>query len=283
MPPGESNVDLMGFQRGAHRDGPHVCSQFTITPMKAGVWNWNATEALFCTCGRPATEHVVVKDLCEAAKARAKPPAKQRMHQPAGDPMQWRPQPPASVVDDTGLQLLDEANDPLAFHSGIRLVPATTPPSAPAAPQLKPQPVGAEAAQPDDYAEYLEWKKAREQAKQREDENEAFKREVEAMVRAKVAADSRSAAPNGDGAGDGGGGRGGQQPARAWAGVAELLREAELPQYTEAFERECVEPSQLAELLRLQGKEALDAVLKEAGVRSIGHRIKIGNVLSDSR
>lgn len=271
--PLESNVDMMGFQRGAHRDGPHVCARFTLTPMKAGVWNWNATEALFCTCGRVATEHLVVKDLCDAAKTRQNPPAKQPMIQPI-DVTQWRPRPLASVVDDTGLQLLDEANDPLAFHDGARLATATVAPSAPAAQlQLQP-PATTETAQPDDYQDYLEWKKAREQAKQLEDENEAFKREVEAMVRTKVAADSRPAVPS-----QHGGDAHPAQPGRGWADAAELLREAGLPQYTEAFERECIEPSQLAELLRLQGKQALDAVLKEAGVMRFGHRIKIGNLL----
>ena len=62
--------------------------------------------------------------------------------------------------------------------------------------------------------------------------------------------------------------------------VGELLQHAGLPQYLAGFEREALEPSQLSALLRLQGKEALDAVLKEAGVDSMGHRIKLANLLA---
>ena len=42
--------------------------------------------------------------------------------------------------------------------------------------------------------------------------------------------------------------------AKQWADSAALLAEAGLPQYAVAFERECLEPAQLVELLRLQAR-----------------------------
>ena len=49
-----------------------------------------------------------------------------------------------------------------------------------------------------------------------------------------------------------------------------------------AFEQEAMEISVLVTLARSEGKEALDEALKEVGVKSVGHRLKIFAALQAS-
>ena len=49
--------------------------------------------------------------------------------------------------------------------------------------------------------------------------------------------------------------------------------------YAPRFEAEALELPVLIQLARSDGKEALDEALKEMGVRSVGHRLKIFSAL----
>jgi len=64
-------------------------------------------------------------------------------------------------------------------------------------------------------------------------------------------------------------------PEGAPADVAEMLTRLNLPQYVDKFEEEGMEMGVLIALARGDGKDALDDALKEAGVKSVGHRLKI--------
>ena len=57
--------------------------------------------------------------------------------------------------------------------------------------------------------------------------------------------------------------------------VKEMLGSLGLERYLAKFEEEEMEMSVLIALARSEGKEALDEALKEVGVSSIGHRLKI--------
>ena len=57
--------------------------------------------------------------------------------------------------------------------------------------------------------------------------------------------------------------------------MSDLLATLNLAQYAPQFEAEGMELAVLAALARGEGKDALDEALKEVGVRSVGHRLKI--------
>ena len=63
------DVDIMGVQRGAHRDGPDICPKFQFkipggkNPDGSVLWGWNDAAAASCAnCGRRDLEHVVIRD-----------------------------------------------------------------------------------------------------------------------------------------------------------------------------------------------------------------------------
>ena len=68
--------------------------------------------------------------------------------------------------------------------------------------------------------------------------------------------------------------------AYAHLAVAELLAKLQLPQYIAAFEEEAVDFQTLALVQSRQGGAALDEALRELGVRSKGHRLKIQAALA---
>ena len=100
------------------------------------------------------------------------------------------------------------------------------------------------------------------------DETERFKLEVERMVKEQLAKEKLSmlSAP----------------VAGAPRSTKELLLSLGLEQYVRAFEQEAMEISVLVTLARSEGKEALDEALKEVGVKSVGHRLKIFAALQAS-
>ena len=63
--------------------------------------------------------------------------------------------------------------------------------------------------------------------------------------------------------------------AGAPSSVKELLTALGLEQYLGKFKEEEMEIGVLVTLARSKGKDALDEALKEIGVKSIGHRLKI--------
>ena len=121
--------------------------------------------------------------------------------------------------------------------------------------------------------------------------NEAFKREVERMVREaslkeELAARAKpstslatlptAAAPLVLEAKD----LSGATVAKdTFADTAALLSSVGLSQYRSVFEQEEMDPNTLIEVLQQQGKASLDEALKELGVKSMGHRLKMINAL----
>ena len=106
------------------------------------------------------------------------------------------------------------------------------------------------------------------------DYNDAFKKEVERMVQERLlterlaAKEAEEAAPPPPG---------GVAAQCSFEDAAGLLNSLGLPQYIDGFEREAMDPPTLVEVLQQQGKAALDDALKELGVKSMGHRLKIIN------
>jgi hypothetical protein len=66
----------------------------------------------------------------------------------------------------------------------------------------------------------------------------------------------------------------------AHADVASLLRSLSLPQYIEEFEEQEMELDVMRDVALKQGRGALDECLKELGVKSMGHRLRIMNELA---
>lgn len=121
--------------------------------------------------------------------------------------------------------------------------------------------------------------------------NEAFKREVERMVReaslkeelaarakprTSLATPPTAAAPLVLEAKDL---SGATVPMDTFADTAALLNSVGLSQYRSVFEQEEMDPNTLIEVLQQQGKASLDEALKELGVKSMGHRLKMINAL----
>jgi len=68
-------------------------------------------------------------------------------------------------------------------------------------------------------------------------------------------------------------------PRDTFADTAALLSSVGLSQYRSVFEQEEMDPNTLIEVLQQQGKASLDEALKELGVKSMGHRLKMINAL----
>jgi hypothetical protein len=62
--------------------------------------------------------------------------------------------------------------------------------------------------------------------------------------------------------------------------ISELLVSIGLPQYVATFEEEEMELNVMADVMKRQGRAAMDEVLKDLGVASMGHRTKITNALA---
>ena len=68
-------------------------------------------------------------------------------------------------------------------------------------------------------------------------------------------------------------------PKGKFADAAALPSSVNLSQYQAQFEEEAMDPDTLIEVLEQQGKASLDEALKELGIKSMGHRLKIINAL----
>ena len=64
-----------------------------------------------------------------------------------------------------------------------------------------------------------------------------------------------------------------------FADAAALLRSVSMEKYLPVFEEEAMDPNTLIEVLQQQGRQALDDALKELGIKSMGHRLKIINAM----
>jgi len=269
MPTYEKDVDILGYKRGAHKDGVDVCAGFRFfipggtDEQGQKLWGWNDVRGVNCArCGMRDVDHVVLRDTVESQRKREKAQAKVQTE--AAVPTQQSVAPvaaerPASLLAADPLDLansdpwmLTADNDPLAKAGYER--PAPAPPPAPVPRPTMTAPVPAADVATGDA--------------------DPFKAEVEAMIAASVAADRASSSVAAEklkaltAA-----------PPDAPASVAELLSTLGLSRYTEAFEQEALDLPTLVQCARSEGKDALDEALKEVGVSSIGHRLKIFSAL----
>ena len=196
--------DLDGYIRGAHQDGEDVCPGFVFhlpgssSTADHKVWGWNDTESFYCErCKRHANEHVVLKEpkkieavfKKERMPVKAPPPLADATAANPGETAQRRAREAEQAAffnagyDPSGM--LNEMNDPLAVN-------ARPPPPKPPPPPPPPPPVAEvlsfAAAQPvptavGDLAEGVQDPALQELLARDAIANEAFKREVERMVR----------------------------------------------------------------------------------------------------
>ena len=64
-----------------------------------------------------------------------------------------------------------------------------------------------------------------------------------------------------------------------FADAAALLSSVGLERYQQVFDDEEMDPDTLIEVLQQQGKSSLEEALKELGIKSMGHRLKIINAM----
>ncbi|KAL3919265.1 MAG: hypothetical protein SGPRY_005694 [Prymnesium sp.] len=251
----------VGFQRGAHVDDPQICSQYEYkvpggkNPDGSALFGWNDVGAVFCLrCGHRDTEHTLVRDTIERSSRRtstkgeaAHPLAHKRAVPHA--PMQSDVEQLSRAVAST-MQLYElepGVADPLAVlayedakreheEMSVRLAVARSEKTSNALPDQR--------EDDDQVAE----------TSCLPDENERFKAEVDLFIKQSQVASPTGAklealrAP---------------PPEGVAADVGELLKQLNLEQYIENFEKEGMELPVLLALARGDGKEALDAALKE--------------------
>lgn len=272
----KSNEDLSGYLRGAHVDGAAICAQyvFQIPGQKKGVWGWNDTSAFYCaSCGRLADEHVVLKEppplevprpKIKAAAARVDLNISQEaIEQTRADREQL------ATAYRTDFEMLDESIDPLSIAAQApHQKPPQPPPPLPleqAVPSLT-HPSSAAGAvagalHSEQVAANVSAQLAREAAY-----NDAFKVEVERMVRESLAQERQQEQL--------------EKPLGNAVPIAKFLDDIGLPQYVAQFEDEAMDTETLAEVMQHQGRQALEEVLDELGVKSKGHRMKIANAVA---
>ena len=67
----KGDIDIMGVQRGAHKDGEHICPKF-VFKVPGGVqedgtplWGWNDADGARCArCKQRDLDHIVIRDYC---------------------------------------------------------------------------------------------------------------------------------------------------------------------------------------------------------------------------
>ena len=332
--------DLNGYIRGAHQDGEDICPQFLFhmpgsssTPERA-VWGWNDIAAFDCDrCKRPATEHIVIKapapyDPGKNLETKIKGISGKTGEAITLDGGGPTIRSPTDMLPDTEERkkreaeaaafinagyspdgMLDESNDPLAVNARPKPKKSQPPPQQPAPslqpaprPAAQPAPAAPMPTAPADLAEGVQDPALQELLARDAAANDAFKREVERMVReanreqelkARAGAAGSATATAGGAAGSGGGGGGGgggivenkdlsgcTVPIGTFADASALLSSVSLAdKYLTVFEEEAMDPDTLIEVLQQQGRSALEDALKELGIKSMGHRLKIINAL----
>jgi len=309
------NEDLNGYIRGAHKGGPEICDGYEFhlpgsssTPDKV-IWGWNDIASFDCEkCKLPAEDHIVLRAPTPIViKPDKKDTLRRDTVQPAvsfdptaADPAnesEKRKQREAeqaayfnSGYDPTGM--LDDENDPLAIVAKPKPKPPPPPPPPASVPVMPAQPVTAAKAPPAtftaigaDLVEGVQDPALQELLSRDASANEAFKREVERMVREanqQQASNEPSGAPpvpTGRGVAESKDLAGCTVPLGTFADAGALLQSVALERYETAFNEEAMDPDTLIEVLEQQGKSALDEALKELGIKSMGHRLKIVNAL----
>lgn len=294
------SVDIMGVQRGAHKDGDDICPKFQfkkpggIQPDGTPLWGWNDADSARCArCKRRDLEHVVVRDFCQEGLEEERAKVKREQEKKAQREMMQH-QMPAPGRGMGGGGDLTAANpthesaaaaalksrtptDPFAAQMGVlELEPGVPDPLALTAYRQaeKEQSAALAAHKAKEEAERAAAAAAKlpatggidigdaagsaVAAASAEEENARFKAEVEKMVAEQLEKERQEKAAKKD------------------MSLKEMLASINLEQYLPAFEEEGMEMSVLVELARTEdGKAAVDEALKELGVKSIGHRLKI--------
>lgn len=259
---GDTDVDIMGIQRGAHKDGPEKCKQFKFHPPGGpGLWGWNDARGAFCAiCKERDIDHIVLFDPhSEANKRKEEERIRKRQEKlkmlrqpragvaatltssPAADAAMAQRRSLAAIEQSKMSGMLSDAIDPIAIagRAAAPLITANDPFSIAAAGAAPPRSNG--------YA------LPPKTAPMPSHDDEAPPQ----MMATTIA----SSAP---------------------ATVAEFLGQLGLSEYAERFEQEQFDMSTLSDLASGEGKAALDEALKEVGVASIGHRLKIFSGLQAS-
>ena len=235
-----SDVDIMGVQRGAHKDGEDVCPQFVFkvpggtqadgTPL----WGWNDVSCAYCKrCKARDLDHIILRDTAseDIERDREKFMPRKKVTPaaaPAVDATARSPEPlsRARRLEPTQPMQLFELEpgvpDPLAFNA-YRDAERERRLAAERASATAPSRTGAAAAQ--------------------EEENERFKEEVERMVREQLAKEKL----------------GSLAPAAGSLSVAEMLESLGLSQYTAAFEEEGIEIAVLVALAESEDGKLVSA------------------------
>jgi hypothetical protein len=132
------NVDIMGFIRGAHKDGELICEGFVFTQPGGRktdrgdpIYGWNDTAAVRCArCGEKDEQHIYLGDVNEELEKMEKE-KRERMAKAAalragaGAPLSAKP--PAPSPQQHEVWLLDDSSDPLSLASATKRVPAPAP------------------------------------------------------------------------------------------------------------------------------------------------------------
>ena len=200
--------------------------------------------------------------------------------------------------------MLDDMNDPLAINARPKPKPPPPKPVAPAPPPppppqpqyfmppaMPPAPPPANPTPAADLAEGVQDPALQELLARDAAANDPFKREVERMVREanrNQELDAHAAKQQKAGAGAAAPGgvvvdskdlSGSTVAFGTYADASALLGSVSLEKYLPMFEEEAMDPDTLIEVLQQQGRSALEEALKELGIKSMGHRLKIINAM----
>ena len=243
------------------------------------LWGWNDARGAFCArCKERDIDHIILRDFTAEQMQKDREDETKKKNAPA-NPRGLPREPPrtAGAADATAAN----PDRPLSL-SQSRYVEPVTPMQVFELEPGVPDPLAINAYRDAerDRNERLaaERQKAQEAAAARAaeqltvaadeatgDENERFKAEVERMVAEQLAKEKMSALA-GKGA----------EVAAGNLSVSAMLKSLGLEKYIDAFEEEGMEMSVLIELAKSEdGKLAVDEALKEVGVKSVGHRLKI--------
>lgn len=135
------NVDIMGYMRGAHKEGELICEGFVFTQPGGRktdrgdpIHGWNDTAAVRCArCGERDDMHLYLGDVNEEFEKMEKEKRERMAKAAALRAAAAAPpaaKPPAPSPQQHEVWLLDDSSDPLSVASAAKRAPAST--SAPA-------------------------------------------------------------------------------------------------------------------------------------------------------
>jgi len=244
-PPGggwgvEPDVDIMGVKRGKHKDGEDICKHYKFhKPGGPGLWGWNDAKGAYCD--RCGCRDLDHIILRDMQLEEPKPRQQQRRLKPPN------PSPFGARTASTLAATMDDTKQ-LQENQALGLLDEMSDPFAIAAGMTKALPpavaplVTPPATLPTSAAPAAV---APTPMVDLEKVSKALSIPTESNA----------------------------------TSIQDFLATLSLERYREAFENEELEIPVLISLARGEGKEALDEALKEVGVKSVGHRLKIFSAL----